>query len=374
MLQAGSTVILKNLQSRADLNGQAGIVLLPSTTEEQTKLQQQGRVKIITHTMITPISVKIDNLTVKEVRKIDWSLLDGPQKAFSDLLQVTRLTHIGELDRCDEYVELMLKHINHDNHTIPLRLYDAKNVSLRTMLLENILNHSIYVFQFDQIGHHFIVEVQHGKARVFQSYIKNTPHPLIGTIGYTAKEWVSAKAVKTWSSELKALHAEYGGGRELPFFKFVEILDNIRDIQKYAKAITDKMHELLPASIVTANDEWNRHLFEGKSGVADLSQLGNWCNKFFYNPWMISISWLSDFVHIFSNESYDGEPFVINIPNQLANPFRQSMKKLNGMDPTPVNYIMLFFFMDWEIRGSIDEKTDEVIPIGWTFSAISIPH
>lgn len=333
-----------------------------------------------------PISLKKENLTVVDESKqppIDWTLVDGPKKATSDIASVIRtISKVGNLDRCDEFVRVLQQYVNHQGLHIPVGRYNADDQQMRAMVTNNISNHCVYIFRFDQIGHHFVMEVQQGKARMYQSFVRDQVYVeyvnAVMEMGFSAREWINPQPQTIWPPSVKAVHQKFGGGKELSYLQFIEVLDIIREIQHAAKVITNRYREILPDDLVKGEDKWEAKLMKSNGQSADTSPIGDWANHCFYHPWMTSILILDDGtgdVLVKSNEAYNrSDEFMLTFPATIATPFREAVKKLHGMEPSPVNYIMLFRFRNWEKMLGIDELTGQTIPIGWTCSALTIPH
>jgi hypothetical protein len=349
------------------------------TYQEQQNLSQQGRIKVTGGR--NPISIKKENLTlVDELNPplIDWSLWDGTDKATSDVLSIIKRTRIGDIDRCDEFVTKLTDVINHQKLPLPRMQYLANDMNFQTTLMSNVTNHVIYLFYFDQIGHHLLIELQNCKARIFQSHVRDTlrdESPIVLHLGYTAKEWINPTSKSTWSEDLKQLHSEIGGGREVNYLTFMNFMNNINDLQRFAKDITDSFHTILPPVLVESQLNWEKDYLANKQDK-QCSLLGEWCDYLYHNISTCSmfIDGLGN-VYIFSNDDYSHHPvFHITIPEKLATPFRTAMKKLHGTDPTSLNYIMLFRFRGWEKFGTMNDITGRVDAVGWALSAITIPH
>jgi hypothetical protein len=334
------------------------------------------------------LSVKVENLTLvdeENANGIDWRL--NRNKVESDnntLLGLVRFTKLGDLDDDRILVKKLVAAFKGEDFLLPKHLhqYLANDTKLNNMILKNIMNHTVYVFQLDQIAHYFIVEVNQGKARFFLAlesflYRQRYPNGVDATKyirGCTAREWAFPVPNNAWSEELKNLHHEIGGGKAVDYLVFIKFIKNVRELQRSAKAITDAMDTILPSHVVESQLKWEKMTGLKRVNVQS-SVLLTWANHLFYHRYMISIMINDETgdVHVFSNANYDRKPFSLVIPSRLATPFRNASKKLYGMEPIAFDYIYLFQYHGWEDHYMFDEINGE-FPFGWTYATLNVSH
>jgi alpha-D-ribose 1-methylphosphonate 5-triphosphate synthase subunit PhnG len=58
---------------------------------------------------------------------------------------------------------------------------------------------------------------------------------------YSAAEWAAADPVASWDADLKAVHARWGGGRELSHASLSALLDLLCQLQATADEIAEVM-------------------------------------------------------------------------------------------------------------------------------------
>ena len=58
---------------------------------------------------------------------------------------------------------------------------------------------------------------------------------------YSASEWAAADPVATWDADLKAVHARWGGGRELSHTSLIALLDLLCQLQATADEVAEAM-------------------------------------------------------------------------------------------------------------------------------------
>ena len=116
-----------------------------------------------------------------------------------------------------------------------------------------------------QIGHSIVLETKGGKARLFQTFVRE-PECVCARLkwcallptpqGYSAREWCARKprARRSWPGPRKAAHARWGGGRELSLAHgdIWELMALCLSLQRAAKKITAALLPQLPPGLLEA--------------------------------------------------------------------------------------------------------------------------
>lgn len=232
----------KNLQSKPELNGQLGVVSTPKSFKEKEDLKSKGRILVLVNSL--SLSLKETNLTVIDCdSKLDWSVSDTYEGPI-DMLHIVSKSKIGELDVCNKFVESIQDYLKGNNKKIrfPKIHFQNENQSIEHMILSSLDMHAIHFFALNGIGHHLFLETYQGRARLYQSYVKD-PFRRAIKIGFSGNEWVSKEPLPIWPNDLKAAHLKWGGGKELNMSELKELIDLLFDIQAHAEKIASHLFE-----------------------------------------------------------------------------------------------------------------------------------
>jgi len=244
------------------------------------------------------------------------------------------------------------------------------------------IRHSIYFLALDQISHHCVLEVYEGKARLYQSYIKDVRTVDDGgalgvqgvQTGYTAGEWASPSPPRDWPDATTAAHARWGGGKELTFGELEELLDLMFRLQDVTTEIALEVQRQVPGG----RDESTADLLKPISAQSDLEsiyRIQDWTVEALARPDASNMVLIDGGgVMVRSTAVYTGaEPYSILIPAELEVPYRELMLSLTGQSPGSTEYLRALNYIRW--RTSTDPQPgQEGSAIGWAMTAVGVPH
>lgn len=383
----GSWVKIHGLVARSDLNGKVGVILNCTGDKEAKALAAAGRCKVKMLGTGEVVSIKPSNFSPDDEQhsassssSIDWTVLDKPAHVGID--DIVLKSPLGKLDRCDEFVS-KLQHALSDGQFMPTQCFDTQMAQQIVAHADKL--HAIYFIGCDVVGHELVLEAQKGRARVFQSYIKDevtigpvTPYTRpddvsssIVKVGYTAAEWAASTPVPGWSVETKTAHTRWGGCKELTITELREFLSLWVEVQKAGKELVKALLKRLPEKVQAAQRKFESGMQHGQE--TDGSPVAQLARDIKHNISTVSTTYGPKGSVIFSNGSYIGEPFSITIPAEEDARFSKAFTSLTGVAPNSATYFALLTFVDWERAGAMNAM-GQVEPIGWTVQAFSVPH
>eukprot|EP00729_Bicosta_minor_P011605 gene11605-4546_t len=290
-----SIVILHGLKGRADLNGTKAVVLKAETPEEEATLKEKGRLKV--SAFPKPLSIKYGNIRNLDpaTDAYDWTIYDLPEGS-------PPAPYPDTLKEC----------------------LGAKTSQFSDVVANNTATHNIYFCQMDAIGHHLIIETNGGISRIYQSFVKGTEDLQIGPeekltvkTGYTVGEWTrkAPKDQKKINPTYKRAKLAFGCGKDLARADVMHFIDTLLEIQSLSDRITEVIYQQIPSAVRKANDQQ----------VADAEANAKIAITLEAEQIMMSVPGVVEGAActVASRPEYEGEPFILNIPEELGVPFNR---------------------------------------------------
>lgn len=362
-LAEGSVYVIKGLMSRPDLNGCVAIAM--GSSGELSTSPERAPVYVINGSG-PPLSLSLkpsnlipfpDALGARGGEAMAWSLR-APRPGRSSSSALTTLTEIiagqpsvGSLDDCTEFASALLEAVRPASRSPRPRMRLFTRDSIRGILRSP--GHAIYWFRFDAISHHFVVEVQDGFCRVFQSYVRalftgDMRGPV--TLGYTALAWATVTPDPQWALQQPALvdaHSRWGGGRVLPASELCALLMTYAELQDLSDKVVAEMLRQLPHDLLaqdaatTAMNERSKAAAQARFSAGaggssfieqELSSLDKWAQSFIRAPQTISfLETPEGGMRIFSNAAYAGpSPISITISPHIISALSAKWFMLTG--------------------------------------------
>ena len=76
-----------------------------------------------------------------------------------------------------------------------------------------------------------------------------------------------------------------------------------------------------------------------------------------------------------SRPEYEGEPFMLNVPEELGVPFNKLCRSTFGSSAKDFMFIKMLAYRNWRnMRVPWPQVDGEFNTIGWSFHCASIPH
>ena len=394
---------VKGLVSRPELNGMILPSVVPSSPSDVQELLEKGR--ILVAVFPAPIAVKKENLTLIDESdpndaRVDWSFSDTPPVL--TVLDALMKTDIGLIDQCDSFVDRVICCLTQSPTPprLPIAKLDRSTPDLQSGIL-NTPGHCIYFFYLNQIAQKLVLETHCGKARLYLSVIKDRiALPVVSgqpdiKIGYSAREWASAKPQDRWQwpDEMKAAHARWGGGRELSRVELEAFLAHLFVLQDCAEALCQAILVNLPdKSLRAAQEAWEKRFAatcareRGKANPGsrvevEPSPIGGITHAYASEnaarcfSKTMTIPAQEDMLHLYSNEraaSIGLPPFELFVEGcaELVL-FNKAYMELVGIYPPPhYVYLNLLNHRHWKDTAADYYGSSS----GWAFSVVTIPH
>lgn len=380
----GTVVQLHGLKSKPELNGQYSVILEAQNATELAELEKSGRVKVAAHPKTLSLKPEcVRCVGAKELDSIDWSFADVTlpgERGFATARAAIKHSEsrCGHVHRCDEFADILWSILSQD---MPKPPRNQVNKEMLERILNEMIPHCFHFFALDQIGHHFVIEKRAGRARVFQSYIRDFVQESGRKIGYSAREWVTGRPEKrkggTLNKGMLEARKRWGGEAPLDYTQLEMLIELILQLQSCAGEIAELMYHQLPIELVEQEKEFRAQVRKQREadcteGLKETSNtpIALWASALANKPDQMTMYSPPNSPIIISMKDCD---FVFEIPSALAGKFCDLYQNLTGEQPSTSVYLKILHFREWSTTFRLHE-TGQPSAVGWAVCHATIPH
>lgn len=305
-----------------------------------------------------------------------WGAVD--QEGRYDLREIVVGSNVGNVDIAPAFV-LAVKHtIIGDAEVIKSLSKEPFDADAARYVISDAEEgkHMIYYLEIDAVGHQCVLELQRGRARVFQSSPNSAEddefyRPLV-SVGYSGREWATVHANESWPEVTQAVHKRWGGGRELSMRQLKRYMATWLHLQVEADDFLRRLVPLLPQPIRKAQKSWKRSC--ESVGLVMASPIFRWAGAILADIRTVTLQHDADsgVDWILTNPYYEGpEPFSFPLPREEQVRFDAAFIALTGVEPTVATYMALLHFYGWEETDSANVWSEQE-PFGWAYTVTEI--